>query len=65
MKNQVPQVIIPAGAVFGAEVMDKGSFTLMGCMVTPGFHFSDFSLISFSELADQFPDYQEIMRKLT
>lgn len=64
-ENQFPQVIIPAGAIFGAEVMDKTSYTLMGCMVTPGFHFSDFELIHGMEISAVYPHHTEIIKRLT
>jgi uncharacterized protein len=63
--NQQLQVIIPAGAIFGAEVIEKNSFTLMGCMVTPGFHFTDFRLVNYSEAATLYPNQIEIIKKLT
>jgi predicted cupin superfamily sugar epimerase len=37
-----PQIIVPAGAWQSAESL--GSFTLVGCTVTPGFDFSGFEL---------------------
>ncbi|NJM14247.1 MAG: cupin domain-containing protein [Bacteroidales bacterium] len=42
--NERPQLIIPAGTLFGAEVMDKQSFALCSCMVSPGFDFADFHM---------------------
>jgi uncharacterized protein len=63
--NQVPQLIIPAGAIFGAEVVEKKSFALIGCMVSPGFHFEDFELINRSEILSKFPNQKSIIEKLT
>ncbi|HEX2936958.1 MAG TPA: cupin domain-containing protein [Bacteroidales bacterium] len=63
-ENQRPQIIIPAGAIFGAEVIDKASFTLVGCVVTPGFHFSDFRLVSRDEMLALYPDHNNIIHKL-
>lgn len=64
-KGQHPQIIIPAGAIFGAEVIDKASFTLVGCVVTPGFHFNDFRLVSRDEMLELYPGYNSIINKLT
>lgn len=60
-----PQIIIPAGAIFGAEVIYKASFTLVGCVVTPGFHFSDFRLVSRNEMRVLYPGHDIIIQKLT
>lgn len=43
--------------------MDKKSYSLIGCTVSPGFDFTDFELASRKNLMDQFPNYKvEILR---
>ena len=66
-KGERPQIIIPAGTIFGAEVKkkDKDSFSLVSCMVSPGFDFSDFKLFDYNELSIRYPIHAEIIRKLT
>lgn len=64
-KNQKLQIIIPAGSIFGAEVILQQSFTLMGCMVSPGFHFDDFRLVTGNELYSSFPEHKSIIKNLT
>lgn len=64
-KGEKPQVIIPAGTIFGAEVIKNNSFTLLSCMVSPGFDFNDFKLFSRKELKEQYPEYIDIIKKLT
>lgn len=59
------QIIIPAGTIFGAYVNQPGTFVLMGCMVTPGFDFKDFTLIQRDQLLRKFPDKRELIIKLT
>lgn len=59
------QVVIPRGSWFGAEVNQKNSYGLMGCMVAPGFEFEDFELAKREELLKQFPQYEELIRRLT
>jgi uncharacterized protein len=63
--GQVQQLIIPAGSVFGAEVKDKDSFSIFSCMVTPGFHFDDFELISRQEMIKKFPEIEQIINRIT
>ncbi len=59
------QVTIPKGCWFGAELQDKKSFGLIGCTVSPGFDFEDFELGERNFLLNLFPDYSEIIKKLT
>ncbi|MGL5615765.1 MAG: cupin domain-containing protein [Sarcina sp.] len=63
-KNQSPQVLVPKGYIFGSA-MNKEGFSLVGCMVAPAFSFEDFELFSREELLFIFPDYKEIILKLT
>lgn len=58
------QVLIPAGTIFGAEVIDQ-DFVLMGCVVTPGFDFKDFRLVEAEELSIRFPKEKEVIDELT
>jgi predicted cupin superfamily sugar epimerase len=64
-ESQVLQLTIPAGAIFGAEVLNPGSFTILGCMVSPGFHFDDFELINQNYMLLNYPQYRDIIEKLT
>ena len=57
-----PQLVIPAGSVFAAEVKDKDSYCLLGCMVSPGFDFEDFRMVEADELIDIFPEEEEVIR---
>jgi predicted cupin superfamily sugar epimerase len=57
------QVIIKAGCWFAAEVVDKKSFGLVGCTVSPGFEYQDFFLADSKDLAAQFPQHAEIISK--
>ncbi|MBN1647801.1 MAG: cupin domain-containing protein [Spirochaetales bacterium] len=63
--ESAPQVTVPAGSYFAAELMDKSSFTLCGCTVAPGFDFADFELPSPEFLIERFPGYGELIGRLT
>ena len=63
--NEQLQVLLPAGSIFGAEVETPDGFSLLGCMVTPGFHFDDFELIGKSQLNACYLTYTSIVNKLT
>jgi len=64
---QVPQVVVPAGTYQGAmiSVKDGCGFSLLSCIVAPGFEFSDFELGDRKELADMYPDAAALIRELT
>jgi uncharacterized protein len=64
VSGQQVQLIIPAGTIFGAELADKSSFCLFGCMVSPGFDFTDFELIPEHHLINEYPKYETIIKRL-
>ena len=35
-KGEVPQALVPKNAIFGSSVMQEDTFSLVGCMVSPG-----------------------------
>jgi hypothetical protein len=59
------QFVVPAGVWFAAEVIDKDSFTLVGCTVSPGFDFHDFELASRDKLVDEYPEHKVIINRFT
>lgn len=65
VKGESLQVVVPAGAWFGAMVNEKQSFVLSGCTVAPGFDFRDFELAKRSSLVKLFPDHEQIIKTLT
>jgi predicted cupin superfamily sugar epimerase len=50
---------------FAAELVDKKSFTLVGCTVSPGFDFSDFEFGDREQLISSYPDLKTLIQKLT
>lgn len=63
-RGELPQVVIPAGTIYGAALGGDG-YSLVGCMVSPGFDFADFELLNRDELLKQYPEHQEVIRLLT
>ena len=61
----VLQAVVPAGCWFASEVRDRGAFALVGCSVAPGFDFEDFELAKREVLSNQYPQHQELIRRLT
>ncbi|MFC5451806.1 cupin domain-containing protein [Paenibacillus aestuarii] len=63
-KGETPQYLVPKNSIFGSSVMEKETFSLVGCMVAPGFDFQDFELFTQDELLAQYPEHHEIIKKL-
>ena len=64
-KGESHQVIIKHNSWFAAELMDKTSYALIGCTVSPGFDFSDFELGKGDYLINKFPQFRELINKFT
>lgn len=62
--NEKPQLLVPKGTIFGSAMNAEG-YSLVGCMVAPGFDFQDFKLYERKELMDKYPNHEEIITKLT
>lgn len=63
-KGETPQVLVPKGAIFGSSVDQEESFSLVGCMVSPGFDFEDFELFTQEELLKLYPQHKKLIRKM-
>lgn len=64
-KGEMPQIIVPAGSIFGSAMNEENSYSLVGCMVSPGFDFRDFILFKREELLNLYPQHKDIINKLT
>ncbi|MCC3358789.1 cupin domain-containing protein [Bacillus sp. REN16] len=62
--GEVPQVIVPKNSIFGSSVKEENTFSLVGCMVAPGFEFEDFELFTQEELLKDYPQHEGVIRKL-
>jgi len=63
--GEFPHAVVPHGNWFGGTVDDANSFSLVGCVVSPGFDFSDFELAKKSQLMIQFPQHKDLIERLT
>lgn len=61
--GEVLQAVVPANTIFGST--SKNEYSLVGCMVSPGFDFSDFELFTTSELMEVYPQHESIIKILT
>lgn len=62
-EGEVLQYLVPKGTIFGSSV-DKG-FSLVSCMVSPGFIFEEFEIFKYDELVLEYPQHKEIIKRLT
>jgi type IX secretion system PorP/SprF family membrane protein len=53
VKNEGDPFLFPANTIFGSTVRDKNSFSLVSCVVSPGFNFNDFQLFERNELLEK------------
>lgn len=64
-KGQQPQFLVPKNTIFGSTVYNENSYSLVSCVVAPGFDFADFELFSKDDLLSSFPDHFEIISRMT
>ena len=63
--GQRPQIVIPAGTWFAAELAEGATHCLFGCTVAPGFDFADFELAAGPELAARYPAHAARIARMT
>jgi uncharacterized protein len=59
------QQVVRAGCWFGAEVVDASSYSLVGCVVAPGFDFEDLELADRERLVAAYPLHRAVIERLT
>lgn len=64
-RGELPQTVIERGQWFGATVNQPQAYTLVSCIVTPGFEFTDFELATRQTLLEAYPQHQAIIERLT
>lgn len=62
--GETPQILVPKHTIFGSSVDDADTFSLVGCMVAPGFDFADFELFTQEELLKDYPQHETVIRKM-
>ncbi|WP_394238908.1 cupin domain-containing protein [Niallia oryzisoli] len=63
-KGEVPQALVPKNSIFGSSVMDEDTFSLVGCMVSPGFEYKDFELFTQDELLLNYPQHKDVILRM-
>lgn len=66
LKNGMqPQFLVPKNTIFGSTVAEENGFSLVSCVVAPGFDFEDFELFDTETLLKLYPTEEAIIRRLT
>ncbi len=65
LAREIPQVVVEHGVWQGSHLVYGGSWALLGCTVTPGFEFEDYTEGNRSELFSGWPLESDLIRKLT
>jgi predicted cupin superfamily sugar epimerase len=63
--GEVFQTVIKKNNWFAAEVINKKSYSLIGCTVSPGFDFADFELGNRDSLIEQFSEHSDLIIKFS
>ena len=59
-----PIVHLPAGTIFAAEPSKENTFSLVSCVVSPGFDFADFAFVEKEKLAAMYPQHVALIHRL-
>jgi predicted cupin superfamily sugar epimerase len=63
--GEIFQFTIPHGTWFAASVQETDSYALIGCTVSPGFHFDDFELGKRENLVKLFPEHEKVINEFS
>lgn len=63
-KGELLQYVVKAGSIFGSSVNSDDSYSLVSCMVSPGFDYRDFTLFTQAELLASHSNNPEIIKEL-
>jgi uncharacterized protein len=62
-KGELPQAKIPANTWFAAKIKNDVGYSLVSCVVAPGFDFADFQLAQKEDLILEYPNLKKIIEK--
>ena len=64
-KGHSPQFLVKANTIFGSSLNAENSYSLVSCVVAPGFDFKELEMFTAEELLQEFPESRGIIEKLT
>ena len=63
--GHLPQQMVPAGVIFGSTVDEPDSYSLVSCVVAPGFDFQDFKMFGEAALLELYPKEKDIISRMS
>jgi len=63
--NETFQAVIKSGSWFAASVINRDSYSLVGCTVSPGFDYRDWQTGELQTMKRLYPQYKSIVEKYT
>lgn len=63
--NEYLQYVIAGNTWFAVELTNKNSYSLMNCIVSPGFDYGDFELGKKNDLLNKFPQHSKLITRMT
>lgn len=63
--GEVPQLTILANTWFASKIKSNRGYSLVSCVVGPGFDFEDFELASKKQLMEEFPAFKSVIEEFT
>lgn len=65
LKGEILQFTVPSKTWFAAKIKSVPGYSLVSCIVAPGFDFSDFELAEQEKLSNEFPELKDVIREFT
>jgi uncharacterized protein len=62
-KAEYFHILIPAGNIFAAEVMEPDFYSVISCVVSPGFEYDDFEMFEKDDLIQAYPKHTDLFEK--
>lgn len=68
-QGELLQYTVPGGAIFGSSVNADGAagqqgYSLVSCIVSPGFDYTDFELFTQAQLMEMCPQHEALIKKM-
>jgi predicted cupin superfamily sugar epimerase len=63
--GQLLQTVVPQGVWQGSRLLPGGTVALLGCTVSPGFDYADYTSGSREELTRRWPEWAAMIARLT
>lgn len=63
--KHIPYAVVPRDIWQGTKLVEGGKWALLGCSVSPGFHYDDFDILDRKDLIEKFPQHRSIITAFT